>query len=101
MNSGRQTVIFICPLTAVEAFLVGIRECGPSVEIALNDPNAGGRIERLAAVSGTVTGEGGAVAERGTVETGKGGVVAEAEREGDLRESNPGGAGVDPTAETG
>lgn len=112
MNSGRQTVIFTCPLTAVEAFLVGIRaaemECGPSVEIALNDPSAGGRIERVTAVSGTVTGEGGAVAEKGTVETGKGGVVAEAEREGsqsnqqgDLRESNPGGAGVDPTAETG
>lgn len=86
-------MIFTCPLTAVEAFLVGIRvaemECGPSVEIALNDPSAGGRIEGVTAVSGIVTEEGGAAAERGgvaaergTVETVKGGVVAEAEREG-------------------
>lgn len=86
MNSGRRTVIFTCPLTAVEAFLVVIRvaemECGPSVEIALNDPSAGGRIEGVTAVSGIVTGGGGAAAERGTVETVKGGVVAEAEGEG-------------------
>ncbi len=79
-------MIFICPLIAVEAFLVAIwaaeMECGPNVEIVLSTyPSAGGQIEGATAASGTVTGEdgarrGGVIARKGRVAGERGGVVA-------------------------
>lgn len=78
-------MIFICPLIAVEAFLVAIlaaeMEYGPNVVLSTY-PIAGGQIEEATAASGTVTGEdragrGGVVAERGEVRAVKGVVTAE------------------------
>lgn len=80
MISGRRIAIFTCPLNVVVAFLVDTSEAemdrGPNKGIALIDLSAEGQNEGAAVVRGIVTGGGGAAAGRGGVAAGRGGAVA-------------------------
>lgn len=104
--SGRRTAIFTCPLNVVAAFLVDTSEaemeCGPNEEIALTDLSAEGQIEGAAVGREIVTGGGGVAAGRGGVAAGRGGALTGrggVEAEEDTIETRKGEVVVEPERE--